>query len=64
MEVVVLDKENWKLLGGGGLKIEKIEIDDRGIIKIKTKSADVSIVFNEKGDYEKFKQVKNVISEL
>jgi len=59
MKVVILDKLDWKVSGG---KIEKIEIDERGIIEIKTESANVSIVFDEKGDYEKFKQVKNVIS--
>ena len=61
MKVVILDKLDWKVLGG---KIEKIEIDEKGIIEIKTESANVSIVFDKKGDYEKFRQVKNVISEL
>jgi len=51
MKVVILDKLDWKVSGG---KIEKIEIDERGIIEIKTESANVSIVFDEKGASRSF----------
>ena len=61
MKIVILDRINDNILAE---KVNEIEIEDNAeIIELKTKNTRIAILFNEKHEKEKFKQIKNVISE-